>query len=62
MPKAKRDLKVHLELTENEACDIYIHLEKGKYVPNCCDEVRKALKNALGYEPLEAPQECHEHY
>jgi len=54
MAKAQRDLKVHLTLTEEEAIDIYIHLNP-KYHPNKTEEIKTAIKDALGYEPIEAP-------
>lgn len=54
MAKAKRDLKVVLELSEHEANDLYIHLNP-KYSPNDCEEIKNQIKNALGYEPQEAP-------
>ncbi len=50
--KAERDLKVRLELTEHEANDLYIHLNP-KHIPNCCDEIKKAIQAALGYKPIE---------
>jgi hypothetical protein len=54
MAKATRDLKVILELSEDEAQDLYIHL-RPNYHPNYGDEIKKQIKNALGYEPLEPP-------
>ena len=48
--RSKRDLKIILELTEMEAVDLYIHLNP-KYSPNKCDEIKKAIMEALGYEP-----------
>ena len=52
--KTIRELKIYLELTESEACELYIHLNP-KYVPNCCDEIKSELRKSLGYEPKEAP-------
>lgn len=54
MAKATRDFKVRLELTEGEACDLFIHLNP-KYIPNTADDIKAAIKQALGYEPVEAP-------
>lgn len=54
MAKAKRDLKVILELTEEEANDLYIHLNP-KYHPNECQRIKDEIKRALGYEPQETP-------
>lgn len=54
MAKATRDLKLRLELTEDEAIDLYIHLNP-KYTPNECEEIKQAIKKALGYEPKELP-------
>lgn len=53
MPKATRDLKVILELTESEACDLYVHLNP-KYQPNKVPQIKTEIKKALGYEPQEA--------
>ena len=50
--KATRDLKIHLELSEREAQDIYIHYNP-KYHPNKSKEIKKAIREALGYEPKE---------
>lgn len=52
MAKAKRDLKVILVLDEMEANDLYIHLNP-KYVSNTCNEIKKEIREALGYEPRE---------
>lgn len=54
MAKAIRDLKVRLELTEHEANDLYLHLNP-KYSPNKADEIKKAIRDALGYTPQETP-------
>lgn len=54
MAKAERDLKIHLTLTESEACDLYIHLHP-EYKPNKCGDIKASIKSALGYEPTEAP-------
>lgn len=54
MAKATRDFKLHLELTEDEANDLYIHLNP-KYIPNKADAIKRAIVEALGYTPREAP-------
>ena len=54
MAQATRDLKVHLILTEDEARDLYIHLNP-KYNPNRCHIIKQAIEKALGYKPQEAP-------
>ena len=53
--KAKRQLKVILELDESEANDLYIHLNP-KYHPNNSEEIKAAIRDALGYKPSEPPQ------
>ena len=52
--KVERCLEIHLTLTEDEANDLYIHY-KPKYSPNNEAELKKRLRDSLGYEPKEAP-------
>jgi len=52
--KAERDTKITLVMDEATACDVYLHLHPA-YIPNECDIVKKQIRKALGYEPLEAP-------
>lgn len=52
MAKASRDLKVHLELSEEEARQVYLHL-RPKYSPNKCSHIKEEIEKALGYKPTE---------
>jgi hypothetical protein len=52
MAKATRNLKITLELSEQEARDIYVHLNpKPGFEPNSCNNIKQAIKEVLGYEP-----------
>lgn len=48
--KATRNCTIILELKEHEAIDLYLHLNP-KHYPNCCNDIKQEIRNALGYNP-----------
>ena len=53
--KSERKLKILLELTEKEACDLYISI-KPPYLMDAPNDVKKEIEKCLMYQPREAPE------